>query len=301
MAQSTRWVFTLNNPTTGEEQLLRQNLDNDAQVKYAVVGRETGANGTPHLQGFVIFVSRLRPRGVKQLLGNRCHIEVAKGNNKQASDYCKKDGDFDEYGQYSEDRGKRTDIDDAIEWGDAFIKDNGRPPNDQEIALAHPKTYIKFPRLCECIRLRFSPPPMEDGTPREWQRKLADELDGVADDRQIWFYLDESGGKGKTWFCRWMLSKRNDVQVVGAGKKDDIAYMLDTSKRIFLFNVPRGGMEYFNYVVVEQLKDRLVMSGKYESKMKTWSQKVHVIVFCNEHPDMHKMSQDRYVVITDLD
>jgi len=72
--------------------------------------------------------------------------------------------------------------------------------------------------------------------------------------------------------------------------------MVDVRSRIFLVNVPRGQMEYLNYGVLEMLKDRMVLSPKYESSMKILLNCPHVIVFCNEDPDMSKMSADRYVI-----
>ena len=117
-------------------------------------------------------------------------------------------------------------------------------------------------------------------------------------DRAILFYVDSEGGKGKTWFQRYMLTKfPDDVQILSIGKRDDVAHALDPRKRIFLFNVPRGGMEFFNYTTVEQLKDRMVFSPKYDSRTKIWKTKVHVVVFCNEEPDLIKMTNDRYVIV----
>ena len=95
-----------------------------------------------------------------------------------------------------------------------------------------------------------------------------------------------------------MVSKYpNDTQVLSIGKRDDVAHALDQTKKIFLFNVPRGGMEFFQYTTVEQLKDRMVFSPKYDSKTKIWREKVHVVVFCNEEPDMAKMTADRYIIM----
>lgn len=92
MAQSKRWCFTLNNYTDAEVAALEA-----AEVDYIVYGKEEGRNGTPHLQGFLILNRKKRLSAVKEIL-DRAHWEVARGTSEQASEYCKKDGDFVERG-----------------------------------------------------------------------------------------------------------------------------------------------------------------------------------------------------------
>jgi len=140
-------------------------------------------------------------------------------------------------------------------------------------------------------------PVFEEYELNPWQEALHDSLIVDADDRSISFFVDEAGGKGKTYFCRYMLSKYPDrVQVLGLGKRDDLAFAVDVSKCIFLFNIPRSGMEHFQYSVVEMIKDRLIFSPKYASLTKVLSKNVHVVVFCNEYPDREKLSTDRYII-----
>lgn len=91
--QGKRWCFTLNNYT--ETDCL--SITGWQDVKYFIYGKEVGDSGTPHLQGFVIFHKNKRLSAVKALLP-RAHWEIANGNSKQASDYCKKDGNFFEQG-----------------------------------------------------------------------------------------------------------------------------------------------------------------------------------------------------------
>ena len=75
-----------------------------------------------------------------------------------------------------------------------------------------------------------------------------------------------------------------------------MAYAVDPDKRVFFINVPRLGMEFLQYSILEQLKDRMVFSTKYTSEMKVLRTNVHVVVFCNEMPDMDKMSADRPII-----
>lgn len=94
-------VFTVNNPTEEDESLL---LESD-KWDYIIIGHEEGETGTYHWQGYIQFKNRLTLNGVKKFLP-RAHLEQVKGTQKQAIDYCKKDGSFDEYGTLREHGGK---------------------------------------------------------------------------------------------------------------------------------------------------------------------------------------------------
>lgn len=96
MSRSNYWCFTINNPTDEETEGLQQ-LVPSGKATYLIYGKETGASGTYHLQGYIELPKRLRPNGLKLLLP-RAHIEVRKGNSLQASEYCRKDGDIYEAG-----------------------------------------------------------------------------------------------------------------------------------------------------------------------------------------------------------
>jgi len=295
---SSRFCFTLNNPTAAEKAQVTSLLEDRTKVRYGIVARETGNRGTPHLQGFVIFNRQQRFNFAKRHIGDRCHLELTRGTSVQARDYCQKDGDFDEHGDFPDKQGKRTDLDDVFVWATKFHEDNQRPPTDREIALEYPVWFTKYPRLAATIAIRADIVSFDPVVFNHWQRELESIVEGEADDRVVNFIVDIEGGKGKTTFCRQMMTKLpNDVQVFnGVGKVADLSYAVDVSKKIFIFNIPRGKMEFVSYGLFEQLKDRLVWSGKYGSTMKCLRHKVHIVVMCNEWPDLFKMTPDRYKV-----
>lgn len=109
MSYAKRWCFTINNYDESFGPLF-QSLIDDGTISYLCVGQEVGQNGTPHYQGCVRFAKKLRFHQVREKLGgNRVHLEQMRGTLQQASDYCKKDGDFFEYGAITE-AGQRTDL-----------------------------------------------------------------------------------------------------------------------------------------------------------------------------------------------
>lgn len=293
--QSRRWVFTINNPTDVDRQHVAV-LSGHELLKYLVIGRELGQSGTPHLQGFVIFNRSTRRSRVTGLLP-RAHLEITRGTSEQAATYCKKEGDFDEYGEFPTNNTTNAYLQELYSWGDAFIEEKGRAPTSPEIAREHPTAYLRYPRVCKLFEARAPVPNLREGTPRDWQATLAAELEEPADDRTVQFYVDAEGGKGKSWFQAWYLTNHPDkTQVLSAGKRDDIAHTIDKTKSVFFFNIPRGGMEFLQYTILEQLKDRMIFSPKYNSSMKFLTTVPHVVVFCNEMPDMNKMSADRYII-----
>lgn len=298
MSQSRahHWCFTLNHPTEDEYDAICQLFDANA-CTYLVVGRETGDSGTPHLQGYISFGTRRRLSQVKASLGRRVHAEPTRGTPKQASDYCKKEGDFREWGTLPCGQGKRTDIDRYKSWVLEYYADNHRRPTEREIALEHTSLWMRYSdRLLSLRDMLLPPPSLVDGQLNGWQDELYQEIDdGMYSDRTIKFIVDHDGGKGKSWFCRYVLSKKpHQTQLLSIGKRDDLAHAINESCSIFLFNIPRGQMEYLRYEVLEQMKDRTIFSPKYQSTTKILEKTPFIAVFSNERPDMEKMTEDRY-------
>jgi len=298
LQQAKHWCFTLNNYTDAHVESLTL-LGSNAITKYIVFGRETGESGTPHLQGFISFFNRQRFNSVRTLIPG-AHLEVARGKPHEASTYCKKEGNWTEFGECPSGQGKRNDITKCLEWLDQFIADNHRAPSDEETIHAYPEALFKWSNFTAIAQLRAGTPTLVEGQPRPWQQDLEDILSVDCDDtRSVHFYVDERGNAGKSWFQGYMQTKYpTRVQLLQAGKLDDMAYIIDPNKDIFLFNITRGGMEKFAmcFSILEKLKDRLVQSPKYQSRMKYLMKTPHVVVFTNEDPPRDLLSTDRYKV-----
>lgn len=292
--RSTRWCFTLNNYTEVDIDVLRTYV-----CKYVVFGYENApTTNTPHLQGFIVFNHAKRLSECRQLFnGGRGHFEITRGSSHQAAEYCKKAGHFVERGVCPGSSARVSARDLAVEWARGFIHDNRRAPTQAELAAHSYATFAlrNFHQWCCYEAQRLYPVQLRQGEPRTWQRALEEELVGDADDRSIVFYLDPQGSSGKSWFQQWFLSVHPEkAQLLAPGRVQDIAFLIDESKDVFLMNVPRGGMEYLQYSILEQLKDRVVISTKYETKVKYLLKVPHVVVFCNEAPDETKLSFDRF-------
>lgn len=292
-----QFVFTWNNYTAATLQLLRDIPQ--TCYHYLVYGQEVApTTGTPHLQGYVSFVERKRIAWVRNLFQG-AHIELARGTPLQCREYCIKDGDYTEFGDFASItfQGKRTDIDEYREW----LTEQKEYPSNAHIAINFTNLYVKYAsRLLELRDYIFPNPVLETADYRfGWQANLAATLaEEPTNDRKIKFIVDSVGGQGKTWFIRKYLTDNDDGMFLSIGKRDDLAYAVDRTKRVFLVNVPRDQMHCLQYGILESIKDRLVFSTKYMSVTKRMLHKTHVVVFSNEQPDPTKLSADRFDILT---
>ena len=299
--QTRHWCFTLNN-WEPEHDIALQNAA--ASFTYLIYGYEKcPTTGTKHLQGYVVFPVKKRFPEAKALLpSDHIHIEPTKGTPQEAAEYCKKEGLYQEFGVLPSNKNGVSRFDYFIDWI-LSRRDNGDPvPSDREICLHFPALWVLHERKLRVLAEHHYPAPsLEslDSTLRPWQQCLYDALlNEQAGDRKVLFYVDTRGGTGKTFFQRYMLTLHPDqVQVLSSAKRDDVAHALDPDKSIFLFNIPRGGMEYLPYQTIEQIKDRVIFSPKYNSRTKILKHNAHVVIFCNELPDFTRMSDDRYVIM----
>jgi hypothetical protein len=88
---STRWCFTVNNPSTEEVQGVKRMVQ-VPECLIATVGLERGAQGTPHLQGFAVFLHEVTRSAMEEALGGRTHLEKMRGRVAQNRAYCRKEG-----------------------------------------------------------------------------------------------------------------------------------------------------------------------------------------------------------------
>lgn len=286
--QSRYWCFTLNNYTDIDTVNLHA-FENNTDVAYIIFGKEVGESGTPHYQGFIRFEKKKRLNGVKRLIGE-AHVEVAR-NPTAAIAYCKKDGDYTEYGTIESKQGERNDLnkikEDVLD-GNYDLKYYCE--NHSEIYASKKQfiqDYIKYNRVTKKLKAQ----PL-----RKWQAKLWNYLKLEPDSREILFFVDRAGNTGKTWFARYYCELHEGTsQTLLSGKLSDLALAYDENNRVLFVDVPRARLEYFSYEFLEYVKNGLLFSGKYNSTTKKFDCP-HIVVFMNEPPLEGKLSQDRYNV-----
>lgn len=128
----------------------------------------------------------------------------------------------------------------------------------------------------------------------EWQRIVYNILKGPDEDRKIWWFWEAKGNAGKTAFCKWCCVHLG-ATILRGGALKDIAHSLPDNPKIVIFDFPRTCEDRVNYDALEQVKDGLVFSAKYESKMKVFNPPI-VVCFANFEPEKENMSLDRWEV-----
>jgi len=287
--RAINWTFTWNNYS--EEDVVQ--MSNFAEnCVYLIFGYEKGENGTPHLQGFFRSNNRYRLTDLKKIFP-KIHFEVAR-SPKAAADYCKKEGNFKEFGtfhQRSITHSIFTDFKNDI--------DDGKITSFEDVMDNHPQMAARYPKYVErwLRRINEKKPIVEKHTTlREWQSTLLEDLKGSVDKRKIIFIVDIKGAAGKSWFCDYVSDVMESVQIVCPGKKQDLAYEFKPGTKILFLDAPRSKQnEFIQYDFLEEIKNGRILSPKYESRMKFF-EPPHVVVLMNQQPDYEKLSSDRYDV-----
>lgn len=141
--RSRGWCFTINNPT-GWDDVDLEKLQNE--TIYLVYGKEKGTQEqTVHYQGFCRFAHPVTFKRIKDILP-RAHIEAQKGSCQQAADYCKKDGDFLEYGELPTKRNSKE----MWKW----VIEQAEKGNIEAIKDEYPAIYFRYLERIKSIRLR---------------------------------------------------------------------------------------------------------------------------------------------------
>jgi len=132
-----RFVFTLNNWTQEEYQLVI-GLPGTKPIRWLVVAKEVGENGTPHLQGACCLSSQIAFSQIKTWPGlTRAHLETMLGTPQDSLVYCsKQDSAPFVFGNLPQ-QGKRTDVLNAVE----EIKEG---KTLRQLAESQPVAVVKF-------------------------------------------------------------------------------------------------------------------------------------------------------------
>lgn len=137
-------------------------------ILYGIVAKETGEGGLEHFQCYMYFSTPKTTKQIIAMIGMHAHTSVMRTNPKASSDYCKKDGNFVEFGEVPPSQGHngglamREKYDTTLK----LAKMNKIQEIDAEMQLKHYSTLKKV-----AADNRKIPPDLDwvDGnTPNEW-------------------------------------------------------------------------------------------------------------------------------------
>jgi len=112
--------------------------------------------------------------------------------------------------------------------------------------------------------------------------------------RKICWIAEAHGGIGKTTFAHHLrITYKDKVQIMEPADYNNMAYLLDPTKKIFIIDCQMTKKKDEMYPMLEALKNGCVQSVKYECHQK-WIRRPIVIVFSNQVPDLGMMSAGRY-------
>lgn len=97
--KSANWIGTLNNYT--ELELAKLTTWCDEHAQYAIIGKEVGKTGVPHLQVFIQCKARMLGQTLKNKTCKRMWLGIA-NSPKKSQEYCMKDGDYLEVGTFKD-------------------------------------------------------------------------------------------------------------------------------------------------------------------------------------------------------
>lgn len=147
---------------------------------------------------------------------------------------------------------------------------------------------IRKIRLVECITNLYP-----------WQRGVEKIVESIPSSRTVYWFWEPIGNVGKSAMVKYLCLKHQAMLI--SGKSADIKYQIANCKEgqypdTILYDIPRSSEGYVNFGAIEEVKNGVFSSTKYESKMVIMPHP-HLICFANFEPDLYQMSKDRWKVI----
>lgn len=300
------WCFTINNWTQEEWDHAASHAEaENTKVSYLVMGKEGKPDpklkkqATPHIQGYVELKNSYRMSWLKDnIIGKRAHVEKRMGTAEEAADYCKKEGDFQEWGNISLGHAgagrkgaenKFNKVKELVQGGASFEKIREELPWILHCEKAV-KNWVDHEKRISARQAALEK--YKDAKLREWQRDLLYHISSQPERKVLWV-VDTIGNSGKTWLANYLECNHGAIVFTG-GKHADIAYEYDY-QRLVVFDFSRAKQECVNYDLIEDFKNGRLFSPKYESTTKRFMPVV-MVVFSNWEPDTRKLSQDRWFI-----
>ena len=139
---------------------------------------------------------------------------------------------------------------------------------------------------------------------KPWQRWITNKVTQRADYRDILWVLDPGGNAGKTYLAKYLHYFHGAI--ITGGSSSDMKHAIARWRQItghypvtiIIDSARSDTIRKDSYKAIEQLKNALFFSGKYESGMVASCTPPNIVVFSNKPPKLKAFSRDRWVVRT---
>lgn len=142
--------------------------------------------------------------------------------------------------------------------------------------------------------------PLQGKELHPWQKDILDIIKKEPHDRTIHWYYEYEGNVGKTSLAKHICMNYPALYVSGGAKDIKYAiaeYVKTNNLKVAIFDIPRDKENYMVYSALEEVKNGIFFSPKYEAGMVMFNTP-HVIVFANFHPQLENtLSQDRWHIV----
>lgn len=271
-------------------------------MRYLIYQKEQCPHsGKLHWQGYVELHNKLTMNGVKTLFNdNTIHLEIRRGTREQARAYCMKPdsqctppvehGDWKAGG-----RGSRTDL-------HKLVSDIENGSTDYELLKTQPETVERYRTFIKHARNIINEHKSKEYIQQQFpthkelnkvQTKIMEHI-ATQNERQVTWVYDEEGGCGKTWLSKYLIANCDAIRFTN-GKTKDISYAYNNNP-IVVFDFARSCEDRINYQIIEDLKNGILFSTKYESKQKIFAPP-KIVIMANFHPNKSALSKDRWDII----
>lgn len=263
-----KWCMTLHGGLPHDFDKLKEFFDTDA-VSCACISKEFGEHRIhPHWQGYFELkeASRNIRRNISNVLGHEnTHLAKAKGSKQQCVAYV--------YGTTK-----------PYEIGQVVYTKNCEVPESYD------DTALKF---------------WTEWQPRPFQKQIIDLIKSErADRRTIYWIYDKVGKSGKSILCEYLMLYHGAIitGTKGSDMKHAIVRYQEITKHqpvIICLNMARSAsFSKDTALSIEEIKDGLFFSGKFNSGAYIAINKPYVFIFANHNPAKYKhfFTEDRWKV-----
>ena len=196
---------------------------------------------------------RKRITPMKNMIGQRAHLEKRRGKPEEAADYCKKEGDWKQKGELTK-SGQRNDV-------TIMAKQMLEGMSATQLLEHHEDNFIRNAKAVENIVSKLKHEIsvtrrkncLENVQLRDWQRRVYAILSSnEVHPRRVYWIWDKTGNKGKSFLATYCTATL-DCIIFENGNSADLKYAYN-GQRVVIFDFSRMQEEQINYQVMKSIK-----------------------------------------------